>query len=128
MVTEITEGVKVSVLTEYQEDYSKPAEMHFVFAYKIRIENNSPYEVQLQARHWNIHDAIGSKKEIHGEGVVGLKPVIQSGHAYTYVSACCLKSGIGKMYGEYFFTRRDGTEVFEVVIPEFQLCVPFRLN
>lgn len=54
MVAQITEGVKVSVETTYQPEYSNPANEHFMFAYKIQIENLSDYSVQLMRRHWLI--------------------------------------------------------------------------
>ena len=128
MVTEVTKGIKVSVVTEYQEDYSRFDQMHHVFAYKIRIENTSPYTIQLQTRHWHIFDLNGGVKEVSGEGVLGLKPVIESGDFHCYVSGCSLKSSIGKMHGIYSFERLEDGVMFEVSIPEFQLMAPHRLN
>ncbi|MEM9983247.1 MAG: ApaG domain, partial [Bacteroidota bacterium] len=68
MVTQITDGVRVSVQTEYQPDYSSPQQMHFVFTYKVTIENCSVYTVQLMRRHWYICDSNGTIKEVEGEG------------------------------------------------------------
>lgn len=56
MVTEITQGVKVSVETEYQPEYSSPSQYHYVFTYRIAIENQSDNTIQLLRRHWFIHD------------------------------------------------------------------------
>ena len=39
MVTKITDGVKVSVDTIYQPEYSNPINEHFMFAYRVKIEN-----------------------------------------------------------------------------------------
>ena len=39
MATKITEGVKITVETTYQPEYSNPANSPFMFAYKIKIEN-----------------------------------------------------------------------------------------
>ena len=36
MVTAITQDVKISVETIYQDEYSNPANEHFMFAYRIR--------------------------------------------------------------------------------------------
>ena len=47
MVTEITKGIKVSVETEYQPAYSSPSQYHYVFTYRITIENHSEYTIQL---------------------------------------------------------------------------------
>ena len=51
MVTTTTDGVKVSVETIYQPEYSNPANDHFMFAYKVNIENMEDivmkYEIQI---------------------------------------------------------------------------------
>ena len=57
MVTEITQGIKVTVETEYQPAYSSPTQYHFVFTYRITIENQSENTIQLMRRHWHIYDA-----------------------------------------------------------------------
>lgn len=45
MVTAITQGVKISVDTIYQDEHSSPESGHFMFAYRIHIENLSDYEI-----------------------------------------------------------------------------------
>jgi ApaG protein len=128
MVTEITQGIRVSVETEYQPAYSSPSQYHYVFTYRITIENQSENTIQLLRRHWHIADAGHSAREVEGEGVVGQQPVLEPGESHQYVSGCNLKSGIGKMAGTYLMERVvDGTQ-FEVAIPEFVMVAPFRLN
>ncbi len=128
MVTEITQGIKVSVITEYQNGYSVPAQGHFVFTYQITIENNSEYTIQLLRRHWYIHDATFEKREVEGEGVVGLQPVLEPGEVHQYVSGCNLRSGIGKMFGFYLMERVVDGKKFKVNIPEFTMIAPFLLQ
>lgn len=128
MVAQITEGVKVSVETTYQPEYSNPANEHFMFAYKIQIENLGEYSVQLLRRHWVIFDSNGSKREVEGEGVVGLQPIIQPGQHHEYVSGCNLKTDMGNMQGTYQMKRLVDNELFEVKIPQFALIAPFKLN
>ena len=128
MVTKITDGVKVSVTTEYQKDYSNPVEYHCVFTYKIQIENYSDHTVQLLSRHWLISDALGERREVKGEGVVGQQPIIEPGGMHEYISGCNLKSGIGKMVGLYMMERIIDGKRFVVNIPEFIMIVPYRLN
>ncbi|EKB47150.1 MULTISPECIES: Co2+/Mg2+ efflux protein ApaG [Cytophagales] len=128
MVSEVTQGVKVSVETEYQPEYSSPGQMHFVFTYRITIENNSQYTVQLLRRQWFIHDANNTNREVEGEGVVGQQPVLEAGQSHTYVSGCNLKSGIGKMFGTYLMERVLDGKKFRVKIPEFTMIAPFKLN
>lgn len=128
MVTTITDGVKVSVETQYQPEYSNPANDHYMFAYKINIENLSDYTVQLLRRRWDIFDSNGSHREVEGEGVVGEQPVIEPGKSHEYVSGCNLKTDIGRMKGEYQMVRTMDNAVFDVEIPEFFMVAPYRLN
>ena len=128
MVTEITQGVKVSVETEYQPSYSSPSQYHYVFTYRITIENKSEFTVQLLRRHWHIHDAGFVVREVEGEGVVGQQPVLEPNQSHQYVSGCNLKSGIGKMSGFYLMERIVDGMRFEVTVPEFHIVTPLRLN
>lgn len=128
MVNTITEGVKVSVETLYQPEYSNPMNEHFMFAYKVTIENMTDYAVQLMRRHWSIFDSNGTHRNVEGEGVVGLQPVIEPGNQHEYVSGCNLKTEIGTMKGEYEMLRLLDNREFEVKIPEFQLVTPYKLN
>jgi len=128
MVTEITDGLKVSVVTSYQPEYSSPSQSHFVFTYKIRIENFSNYTVQLLKRHWYIYDANGIVREVEGEGVVGQQPVIEPGQSHEYVSGCNLKTELGKMKGSYLMERIVDGKQFKAAIPQFVMVVPYKLN
>jgi ApaG protein len=128
MVTAITQGVKISVDTVYQEEYSNPEKEHFMFAYQITVENLSDYAVQLMRRQWFIFDSNGTQREVEGEGVVGIQPVIGPGDKYSYVSGCNLSTDIGSMSGTYLMHRVADQTDFSVDIPEFQLIVPYRLN
>ena len=128
MDTQTTQGVQVTVTTNYLPDYSSPGQQHFVFAYKINIQNNSEFTVKLLRRYWQIFDSNGTTREVEGEGVVGQQPVLEPGESHQYVSGCNLKTGIGKMVGNYTMERLvDGRE-FKVEIPEFVLIVPYKLN
>lgn len=128
MVTTITDGVKVSVETIYQPEYSNPANDHFMFAYKVKIENMGTYAVRLLGRHWYIFDSNGAKREVEGEGVVGQQPVIEPGEMHEYVSGCNLKTDMGSMKGEYQMARLMDNQLFNVQIPEFYLIAPYRMN
>ena len=128
MVTEITQGIKVSIETEYQPVYSSPSQYHYVFTYRVLIENKSENTIQLLRRHWHINDAAMKTREVEGEGVVGKQPVLEPGESHQYVSGCNLKSGIGKMRGTYLMERLVDGHRFKVVIPEFTMVAPFKLN
>lgn len=128
MTTQITEGVKVSVETVYQPEYSNPENEHFMFAYKIRIENLGDYSIKLLRRHWFIFDSNGTRREVEGEGVVGVQPVIEPGECHEYVSGCNLKSDMGYMEGSYQMVREMDGYLFAVSIPKFVLTPGHRLN
>jgi len=128
MVTEITEGIQVSVESEYQSKYSSPRQFHYVFTYKVIIKNQSNHTIQLKRRHWFIKDAGYIDREVEGEGVVGQQPIIEPGDEHVYVSGCNLKSGMGKMYGYYVIEKIIDGKRFEVTIPEFMMIMPNRAN
>jgi ApaG protein len=128
MVSAITQGVKVSVQTEFQPQYSNPFQAHFVFAYHVRIENDSDYTVKLMRRHWYIYDANGQIREVEGEGVVGQQPTLEPGQCYEYSSGSNLNTSLGKMAGTYEMERIFDGKIFKVIIPDFTLIAPFRMN
>lgn len=128
MVTQTTSGITISVECIYQEEYSNPSNMHYMFAYRITIENNSPYTTQLINRHWDIYDAIGAYSQVDGPGVVGNQPVLSPGKSHQYVSGCNLKSEFGHMHGYYTMRREIDGELFEVEIPKFNLIASYKLN
>lgn len=124
----MTKGVKVSVETEYQPSYSSPSQYHYVFTYRVTIENKSESTIQLLRRHWEIFDAALSKREVEGEGVVGQQPVLEPGQQHQYVSGCNLKSGIGKMKGTFLMEKLVDGQKLNISIPEFTMVAPFKLN
>src|SRR5436190_20720787 len=99
MVSQITRGIKISVITSFEGTYFKNHRMHYAFRYEITIENHSKDSVQLTSRHWEIFDSLNDLKIIDGDGVVGEKPVIKPGQKQTYNPACFPASGIVVMRG-----------------------------
>ncbi len=128
MVQQITEGISIKVECFYQAAQSSTLTGEYIFAYRITIENTSMYPVKLLSRHWHIIDNNGTKREVQGEGVVGRQPVIEPGNSYQYTSAAGLRSEIGKMYGTYLIENLFNKRKLTVVIPEFQLIVPSKMN
>lgn len=99
-----------------------------MFAYRVSIENQSEQTIKLLRRHWYVFDSNGSTREVEGEGVVGLQPVIEPGKTHQYVSGSHLKTEIGKMHGTYLMERVTDGKRFKVNIPEFPLIAPFKMN
>ena len=128
MVSKISEGIEISVETFYQSDYSNPANNEFMFAYRITIENHNNFSIKLLRRNWRIFDSNGQYRDVEGEGVVGVQPVLQSGKQFQYVSGCNLKSELGRMSGTYEMENLNTKTVFSVKIPPFDLLAPLKMN
>ena len=128
MISKISGGVKISVETFYQPEYSNPLNSEFMFAYKITIENNNDFPVKLLRRHWYIYDSDGSEREVEGEGVVGIQPIITPAASYQYISGCNLRSEMGKMLGTYLLENANNKNTFDVAIPAFEMQAPFKMN
>lgn len=128
MPSAITNDIHVQVDTQYQPQQSRPLDDEYLFAYRISIENKSDYVIQLMKRHWYIFDSNGDRREVEGEGVVGIQPILKPGEAHSYISACNLHTDMGKMKGFYTFERLEDGFMFEVEIPEFTMIMPVRLS
>jgi ApaG protein len=128
MINLISEGVEISVETFYQQDYSNPLQSEYMFAYRIAIENHNSFPVKLHRRHWHIFDSNGTYREVEGEGVVGIQPVIAPGEKYNYVSGCNLRTEMGKMSGTYQMDNLNSKQLFSVNIPAFEMIVPLKNN
>ena len=128
MTSKISEGIEVSIETFFQKDYSNPLQNEFMFAYRITIENHNSYPVKLLRRFWEIFDSNSEHREVEGEGVVGVQPLIMPGKQYQYVSGCHLKSEMGKMQGFYTMQNIETKELIRVNIPAFKMIAPVKLN
>ena len=128
MVQQVTRGIKISVETNFEGTFYKNYKINFAFGYQVTIENQSKDSVQLNARHWTIYDALNDEEIVAGEGVIGLKPVLQPGESHTYSSGCLLTSPFGAMSGHYTMVNFTTTKKFDVTIPSFKLSAPFAIN
>lgn len=127
MYERITRGIRVSVEPNYVEHQSEPDDHRYVWAYTVRIDNQSGETVQLKSRYWRITDASGGTEEVWGEGVVGQQPVIRPGEGFEYTSGAPLGTPSGVMVGRYGMETANG-ETFEVDIPAFSLDSPYELR
>lgn len=124
---QVTDGIRVSVSSHYLDDQSDPEEPRYVWAYTVRIDNESKETVQLRARHWRITDARGMTDEVVGEGVVGEQPVLRPGEGFEYTSGAPLTTPSGMMVGSYRMETKAGRS-FDVNIPAFSLDSPHELR
>lgn len=123
MYQQTTRGIRISVRPNYLENESDPEDGRFVWAYTVRIDNQSGETIRLKTRFWRITNASGLTEEVKGVGVVGEQPVIRPGEGYEYTSGTPLATPSGVMVGHYGMETSTG-ERFEVDIPAFSLDSP----
>jgi ApaG protein len=124
---ETTEGVRILVTPVYLSDQSDPADGRHVWAYQVRIENQSATQVQLLTRRWRITDGNGAVHEVIGDGVVGDQPVLAPGDGYEYSSGTPLSTSSGFMTGIFQMVDADGRR-FAAKVPAFSLDGPGARN
>ncbi|MEO7328392.1 MAG: Co2+/Mg2+ efflux protein ApaG [Minicystis sp.] len=127
MSTALTQGIRVTVSTVYVPSQSAPTAHRYVFAYTIRIANESHQQAQLKSRHWVITHGNGKVEEVRGPGVVGQQPSLQPGEHFEYTSGCILETPRGAMHGSYQMVTANG-ESFDAEIASFALAMPHSLN
>jgi ApaG protein len=128
MNTLTTNSITITVESRYLPGLSEPRMSRFIFGYYITIFNGSDQTVQLMRRHWLIFDANGVIREVEGEGVVGMQPILNPGDSHQYASYCDLNTDMGKMKGRYQMRSHDEGKLFYIPVPEFRMCTPFKLN
>jgi ApaG protein len=125
--TAVTEGIEISVQSEFRADRSAPGQGRFLYTYTVQISNGGAGSAKLLGRHWIITDARGEREEVTGDGVIGQQPELEPGQSFQYTSFCVLKTPLGQMRGTYTMMRSDGT-TFQAEIAPFALVVPAALN
>ena len=119
-----TNEIRVSVRAVFMPDRSNPAESQYFWAYRVRIENLGASPVQLLKRSWSITDGAGRTQQVHGEGVIGLTPLLQPGENFEYTSGTPLSTPSGFMRGFYHMVEPVTARAFDVTIPAFSLDSP----
>lgn len=123
-----TKGIEILVSNWFREDLSNESDSNFFYNYEITIRNRLTYSVQLLSREWHVVHLLHGVSTVTGEGVVGEKPILMPGEAFTYVSGCELINSMGKMYGKFFFKDLTSKKIFYADIPSFNLIFPALLN
>lgn len=126
MVQQVTQGIKVSVETQFEGTIYKDQQKQYAFSYRVIIENQSNFRVKLTSRYWIIKDALNNLEIVEGKGVIGLQPVIEPGDKHEYNSGCLLVSPIGSMQGYYKMISQE--KEIKANIPLFKLSAPFAMN
>ncbi len=124
MYSKTTKGITITVKPYFLEDQSSPHESHYVWAYKVSIQNLSNISMKLNHRNWIIIDAHGKIINVQGEGVVGEFPVLEPGESFEYTSGTPLKTNNGIMQGFYLMSQDNGKQ-HKIDIPAFSLDSPY---
>ena len=123
MVQQVTNGIKISVISNFEGTSYRNYKLYSGFSYQVTIENQSNDTVQLLERHWKIFDSLNNIEIVEGSGVIGQKPILKPSQIHTYKSNCFLTSPIGAMNGYYKMINFTTSKIFKVYIPTFQLMV-----
>ena len=123
--TAITHGISVKVRSFFLADQSRPDERHFVWAYRVRMENQSSETIQLLRRTWRITEGQGRVQHVHGDGVIGQQPVLKPGETFEYTSGTPLETASGFMTGQYHMILTASGAAIDVDIPDFSLDSPY---
>jgi len=126
MVHQVTQGIKVSVETQFEGSFYRDHIKKYAFSYQVTIENHSDTQVQLTSRYWLIKDALNNSEIVEGPGVIGQQPIIEPGGLHAYNSGCVLVSPYGSMQG--YYTMITPEKKIKVGIPLFKLNAPFAMN
>lgn len=121
---EVTEHIHIAVQSYFLSDQSDPGNSQFVWAYRIKISNQSHRPVKLLSRHWVITNGRGQTKEVQGEGVIGEQPLINPNQSFIYTSGSPLSTPSGFMRGTYQMIDSED-RIFTVAIPTFSLDSPY---
>ena len=127
MSTAVTNGIMVSVRSQYIAERSSVTNRQFAFSYTVKISNQGDVVARLESRHWIITDAGGHVEEVTGPGVVGVQPRLKPGESFEYSSWCVLRTTSGQMHGTYQMVTDDGGR-FDAEIAPFRLGLPQTLN
>ncbi len=118
----------IRVETKFDAYRSDPSKQYYFFTYFISITNTGPRSLKLLYRKWEILDSIGDFREVEGQGVIGLQPILEPGQTFSYESSCHFASDFGQMQGYYFFQDIHTHENFLTEIPLFEMYVPWKWN
>src|SRR5450432_1121388 len=127
MSTAMTNGIMVTVKSQYIPERSSLSGRQFAFAYTVRISNEGDVTTRLESRHWIITDAGGHVEEVRRPGVVGVQPRLKTGKSFEYTSWCVLATPSGEMRGTYQMVT-DAGSTFDASIAPFRLTLPQTLN
>jgi len=128
MIFQITQGIRVSVRTNFEKILFKNQRFFHLFVYHITIENQSKDTVQLMHSYLEFFDPLKGKEIINDKNVNGEKPVIKSGQSFSFRSKYLSVSPLGAMKGFFTMINFTTTQKFKIATPVFRLATAYALN
>ncbi|MBQ7633426.1 MAG: ApaG domain [Alphaproteobacteria bacterium] len=104
----------------YPEQLDCDDERRELWAYCLRIENNSNQRISLLRRNFCITDSYGQNHYDLGEGFAGELPDLEPGECFEFEDTAIIDGRAAVLYGSCLARRADGTE-FDIYIPLMQL-------
>lgn len=128
METLMTNGVRVSIESFYQPQYSNPQKNCFAFRFRAVIENMGMTPICIKGSKVFMTDCYCNKDKYGGEGVAGQQPIISPEHEYEYFIETEIGTEIAKLKGVYLVEDLQYHNTFEVRIPKFIVTAPCKYN
>jgi len=92
MPTAVTQGIRVTVESQYLPERSITHRGRYAFAYKVKIENVGRVTAQLRAGTGSSPTAMGAPRRVRGDGVVGAQADAAPGRALRVTPAGAMLS------------------------------------
>lgn len=127
-LTHISNKVRVTVQVRYADDISDILKNEFTFVYIITLHNLSNRTMQVQKRHWKINDSMDKVRIVSGTGMNGVKAIISPNGTYEYEACVSIKSEFGRMGGFFNMLDLSTEKTFPVLVPDFVLIHPAKVN
>ena len=108
------------MVSAYPEQLDCDDERRELWAYCLRIENNSDQCIRLLRRNFCITDSFGQNHYDLGEGFDGELPDLEPGECFEFEDTAIIDGRAAVLYGSCIARKADGT-VFHIDIPRMQL-------
>ena len=112
-----TEDIMVSAYPEQLDSEDNRFEL---WAYCLRIENNSDERIRLLRKDFCITDSYGNNHYELGEGFDGELPDVEAGEYFEYEDTAVIDGRAAVLYGYCIAQKADGT-IFKIALPLMQL-------
>lgn len=126
MKTGATDRIRITVSSEYQENYSDPAREDHVFFYRIILENHGNSKISLLGKFSEVVETFGTRQALADNIKEPLE--IYPGQKETLDCSCSLRSPAGKLSGFFEVALQNDLKIIDLPIPTTELFAKCLLN